>query len=156
MKKLVIVLSLVMLMFGALVGQTLYTDDFEGTLSTDWEVFWAGEDALTIVDMADAPVALATGGAKVAVVQDVNQSYTGIGFNLMGETSAQNYMVEADVYCYTQHPEGSALTGIVAYADSSKNYYVKLVADFGSASMMGGTNNRLRLYNGDFSMATFG
>ncbi|RMF06980.1 MAG: hypothetical protein D6762_08465, partial [Candidatus Neomarinimicrobiota bacterium] len=133
----------------------IFSEDFEsGTPSSDWEVFYAGEEALQAIPMSSAPAALANGGNYVGYLQDVDASYTGIAAAVAGDLNLQNYTIEADVYCYVNDPGGSAYTGIVVYADSSREgsashgFLYKLVADFDA-------DNRLRLYNNQFDMTTF-
>ncbi|MFQ6613540.1 MAG: LamG-like jellyroll fold domain-containing protein [Fidelibacterota bacterium] len=136
-------------------SNTMFADDFEtGTPSTEWELFYANEDELQAIPMSSAPTTLANGGDYVGYLQDVDASYTGIAVAVAGEPTAQNYTVEADVYCYVNDTGGSAYTGVVAYADSSRQgssshgFLYKLVADFDA-------DHRFRLYNNQFSMTTF-
>ncbi len=131
-------------------GAVIFNEDFEDNSSNSdlWENFWEGEDDLKAVTMGDAPANLATGGSKVGLLQDVDGSYSGNAIAITGGVSLRNYTIEADVYCYVNHDSGSAYTGILFYADSAENIYYKLVADFDG-------NDRFRLYNNQFSMATF-
>jgi len=147
----------ILVLFTAIgLGQTvIFSEDFEsGTPSTDWELFYANEEALQAIPMSQAPVALANGGDYVGYLQDVDGSYTGIAAAVAGDLNLQNYTIEADVYCYVNDPGGSAYTGIVVYADSSMQgsashgFLYKLVADFDA-------DNRFRLYNNQFNMSTF-
>ncbi|MCF7903785.1 MAG: T9SS type A sorting domain-containing protein [Candidatus Marinimicrobia bacterium] len=140
---------ILILLAGFAFGQN-YTEDFEDGDVSEWQQFRANEEMIQAIDMANAPAALPTGGSKVGLIQDVDGSYTGAAILLLGTTEDKDYMVEADVYVYENHASGSAYTGIVAYADSNLNYYVKMVADFDA-------NNRFRIYNNklDFSLPTF-
>lgn len=127
----------------------IFSEDFEtGTASTDWSVFFAGEENVTAVPMSSAPQPLANGGNYAGYLQDSDGSYTGIAVAVAGDTSLQNYSIEGDVYCYVNHPGGSAYTGLVVYANSDLDTYIKLVADFDS-------DQRFRLYNNHFDMTTF-
>lgn len=137
------VLTSLVLFAGMVFGQT-YSEDFEDGDVTDWHQYRADEEMIQAIDMASAPALLAGGGDKVGYIQDIDASYTGASIVLMGDVGDADYIVEADVYVYENHPQGSAYTGIVAYGDSSKGYYVKLAADFDS-------NNRFRLYNNQIS-----
>lgn len=126
-----------------------FADDFEsGSPSTDWEVFWEGEDELQAVAMTETPIALPDGGDYVGLLVDLDTSYTGSALAVAGDVGLANYSIEADVYCYTNHANGSAYTGVVAYADSSVNTYIKMVADFDGSQ-------RIRLYNNKLDMVTF-
>lgn len=140
-----------MLLFTSVVPAQLFTDDFEsGTASTDWEVFWEGEDLITAVPMATAPDPLATGGNYIGWLQDSDGSFTGAALSIAGSITDQNYSIEADVYCYVNNPNGSAYTGVAFYADpdTNVNTYIKLVADFDA-------NQRFRLYNNHLDPYTF-
>lgn len=140
---------ILMLFFSSVVpAQPIFTDNFEsGTASPDWEVFWAGEDLVTAVPMATAPDPLATGGNYIGWLQDLDGSYTGVAMSVAGSTSLSDYSIEADVYCYVNHPSGSAYTGVAFYADPSTGIYIKIVADFDA-------DQRIRLYN-NFVPPTF-
>jgi hypothetical protein len=142
MKTFTILSTLVlMLFFTSVVPAQLFTEDFEsGTASPDWGVYRAGEENVTAVTMATAPEPLANGGNYIGHAQDIDNSYTGAAIILAGATSLQNYSIEGDVYCYVNHPNGSAYTGLVVYGDSSRGTYLKLAADFDG-------DQRLRLYN---------
>ena len=138
-----------------IVAQTLFTDDFEsGTVSPEWEHYFSGiepglfEELIEAVPMANAPDPLGNGGNYVGFLQDVDGSYTGAALSVAGETTWQNYSVEGDVYCYTNHSGGSAYTGLAFYADSTIGTYIKLVADFDA-------DQRLRLYNNHLDPITF-
>ncbi len=146
LKPILIFLTCVVL----LPAQTvIFSDDFEaGVPSDEWQLFWAEEEGIQAVDMATLPTPLENGGGYAGYLQDADGTYTGAALAVAGDVSSQNYTITADVYCYVNNPGGSAYTGIVAYADSSQNYYVKLVADFDG-------DNRLRLYNNVFDMQTF-
>ena len=127
----------------------MFSDNFEGgTVSPEWGLYWAGEENVTSIPMASAPIALETGGDYVALIHDLDASYNGAAIILAGDVSAKNYSIEGDVYCYANHPEGSAYTGLVVYADSAAGIYIKLVADFDQ-------DQRLRLYNNKIDMMTF-
>lgn len=138
------------------LGQ-VYTENFEDSDVSEWEVYWLGEEPIQAVDNSDAviPQELLGGGDKVGYVQDLDASYTGVAIALVGDVMSANYTVESEVYVYENNSGGSAYTGIVAYGDSSHQgpfshgYYVKLVADFDS-------DNRFRLYNNQLDMDTFG
>ena len=141
MKTLLQVLFSVLIISNISAQDILFSDDFEsGTPSGEWGLFWADEEGVTAVDMTTVPEILGSGGDYAGLVQDMDGSYTGASMAIAGTESDQNYTIEADVYCYVNNAMGSAYTGIVAYADSSVNYYVKLVADFDG-------DNRFRLYN---------
>jgi len=128
---------------------SIFTEDFEfGAASTDWGLYRAAEENVTVAEMGSAPVPLVNGGNYVGLVQDADGSYNGASIILAGETDMQNYSIEGDVYCYKNHPDGSAYTGLAVYADSSKGVYIKLVADFDG-------DNRLRLYNNRINTTTF-
>ena len=150
MKKLLIIL--LTLSFAALpvLGQTIiFSDDFEsGSVNAGWGVYRAGEEPLSAVAMASAPVVLANGGNYVGYLNDADNSYSGAGIALAGDTTMSNYTIEADVYCYVSDTGGSAYTGLVVYADSSVGIYEKLVADFDAS-------DRFRLYNNQLNMTTF-
>lgn len=150
MKKLLIIL--LTLSFAALpvIAQSIiFSDDFEsGSVDAGWGLYRAGEEPLSAVPMTSAPVALGNGGSYVGYLHDADNSYTGAGIALAGEESLDNYTIEADVYCYVNHSEGSAYTGLVVYADSTIGTYEKLVADFDG-------NDRFRLYNNHLNMTTF-
>lgn len=134
-----------------LAQTVIFTEDFEsGAPSSDWELFRVGEEPIQAVAMADAPAALDDGGNYVGMIWDEDVSYAGSANAIAGDVTLQNYTIEADVYCYNNHPNGSAYTGIVVYADSSHDgsasngFFYKLVADFDA-------NNRFRLYNNQIS-----
>jgi len=133
------------------LAQSIFTEDFEsGTASTEWQAFFAGEDMLAAVPMANAPIPLLTGGSYVGWLQDVDTSYTGIALAIAGSTDLMDYSIEADVYCYVNHPDGSAYTGLVIYADSSIGTYIKMTADFDAVPYP-----RIRLFNNRFNFSTF-
>jgi hypothetical protein len=138
----------------SLIGTALsqgatFTEDFEtGSPSPAWGLFRAGEEMVTAVDMSSAPAALPDGGNYVGHLQDIDVSYNGAAIALAGETSSQNYSIEGDVYCYVNHPGGSAYTGLVVYSDSSAGTYIKLATDFDG-------DQRFRLYNNHLDTQTF-
>lgn len=140
---------IVLLMSIGLSFAQSYSEDFEDGDISDWQQFRAGEEMIQVIDnlAPSVPDVLIGGGDKVGYIQDLDASYTGAAILLMGDPMDTDYTVEADVYVY-QNASLSAYTGIVAYADSSKNYYVKLVADFDAS-------NRFRLYNNKLNTATF-
>lgn len=141
------IMTVILMLNVALFGQS-YSDDFEDGDPNGWEQYRAGEEMLQIVDMNSAPAVLPGGGDKVALIQDIDLSYTGAAIVLIGDEMDKDYIVEADVYVYENHSQGSAYTGIVAYGDSTEGYYVKLAADFDSS-------DRLRLYNNQLNPSTF-
>ena len=145
----IFVSTFVLLFSSTIFAQTIFSDDFEsGTASSEWGLYRADEELITAVPMADAPEALPNGGSYVGYLQDIDASYTGAAIALAGDISAANYSVEADVYCYANHPGGSAYTGVAMYADSAQSTYIKLVADFDGSQ-------RMRLYNNHLNMTTF-
>ncbi len=151
MKKAVTVLFFLSILFlsSPIFSQVIFSDDFEsGSPSSEWGLYRAGEELITAAEMSVVPVALPNGGSYVGNIIDADTSFTGAALALAGEQTAANYSVEADVYCYTNHPNGSAYTGVVVYADSSVKTYIKMVADFDA-------NQRIRLYNNKLDMATF-
>ena len=118
-------------------AQTYFTEDFEsGFADTSWGVFYIDpttqepEDSVVAVPMAQAPEVLATGGSYVGWLQDTNFTYQGSAVAINGSTSLANYSIEADVYCYVNNSGGSAYTGLVVYADTTKHDFYKLRADF--------------------------
>ena len=147
-----VVLILMLFITGVVSAQSLFTDDFEsGTASTQWERYFEAEDLITAVPMATAPVPLATGGNYIGWLQDSDGSYTGAALSVAGMITDQDYSIEADVYCYVNHPPPSAYTGVAFYADSSIGdfgTYIKMVADFDA-------NQRIRLYNNHLDPITF-
>jgi hypothetical protein len=138
---------------GLAFGQ-VYTEDFEDGDVSEWQQYRLDEEMIQAVDMSTAPQELLGGGSKIGYIQDVNVTYTGVAILLTGDVMDANYTVDADVYVYENAPM-SAYTGLIAYADSSRQgpfshgYYVKLVADFD-------VSNRFRLYNNQLDMSTFG
>mgnify|MGYP003969046729 CR=1 FL=1 len=147
MQRKATILILLAMTFSLAFGQ-VYTEDFEDGNVSEWQTFFADEENIQVVDMTSAPAVLVGGDDKVGYLQDIDGSYTGIANVLTGTTSDVNYTVEADVYVYANPAGSSAYSGLVAYADSSLDYYVKLVVDFDG-------DDRLRLFNNKFSMATF-
>ncbi len=151
MKKKITVLFFLSIIFFSfpVFSQVIFTDDFEsGAPSSEWGVFWDGEDGVTAIEMGNAQAPLATGGNYVGSLVDEDTSYTGSALAVAGDVTLSNYSIEADVYCYVNHPNGSAYTGVVVYADSSVNTYIKMVADFDASQ-------RIRLYNNKLDMTTF-
>jgi len=136
MKKTITVLFCAVMMVSFMVSTTvfaqqIFTEDFEsGTANAGWETYYASEDGILAVPMAQAPQALTDGGNFTGWLQDVDASYTGSAVAVNGSTSLANYSIEADVYCYVSNPGGSAYTGLVVYADSTKHDFYKLRADF--------------------------
>jgi len=149
MRKMLLLTVTLITAFSFVRAQTvLFTEDFEsGTASADWQLYRAGEEYMQAVAMSSAPATLSNGGNYVGYLQDIDASYNGAAIALAGDTTYQNYTIEGDVYCYNNHPGGSAYTGLVVYADSSKGTYIKLVADFDAS-------NRLRFYNNHLNMTT--
>jgi hypothetical protein len=126
-----------------------FADNFEsGAPDANWGLFWAGEEGIEAVAMNEAPAPLENGGDYVGYLQDSDGSYTGSAQAVVDDIVSQDYAVEADVYCYVNHPEGSAYTGIVIHADSAVNTYIKMVADFDA-------DQRIRLYNNHLNFTTF-
>ena len=121
MKKTVTILFFLSILFlsSSLFAQVLFSDDFEsGSPSSEWELFWEGEDGITAIEMSSAQAPLATGGNYVGSLIDLDTSYTGSALAVAGDVGLANYSIEADVYCYTNHSNGSAYTGVVFYSDS--------------------------------------
>jgi len=125
-----------------------YVEDFEDQDVSEWGVYRAGEEPIQALAMGSAPDVLQEGDDFVGLIGDTDVTYSGAAINLVGDVSDANYSVEGWVYVYENHSQGSAYTGLVAYADSSAGYYVKLVADFDA-------DNRFRLYNNQLNMSTF-
>ncbi len=151
MKNITTFLISVLFLFlsSSLFAQVLFSDDFEsGSANSDWGSFFKDEETVVGVSMSEAPVALPSGGNYVGYLQDSDGTYTGVSISTAGETSLQNYSIEADVYCYVNAPDASAYTGLAVYADSAIGTYIKMVADFDA-------DQRIRLFNNHFSMATF-
>ena len=153
MQKLFTIFSILFLMFAVSSSSIaqIFTEDFEsGSAHPDWEAFFPSEEIVTAVPMISAPVPLPNGGDYLGWLQDIDTSYTGVAVSIIGETSLQDYSIEADVYCYVNHPGGSAYTGLVVYADSSIGTYIKMAADFDPVPYP-----RIRLYNNHFDLGTF-
>jgi len=132
-----------------ILAQPLFTEDFEsGTVSPAWEHYFAGEELVEAVPMANAPEPLGNGGNYVGFLQDVDGSYTGASLSVAGEITWQDYSIEGDVYCYVNNPGGSAYTGLAFFSDSTIGTDIKLVADFDG-------DQRLRLYNNHLDPVTF-
>lgn len=139
---------ILILVAGVAFGQS-YSEDFEDGNISEWQQYRANEEMIQAIDVGDGPAeVLSTAGAKIGYIQDADISYNGAAILLIGAPEDKDYIVEADVYVYENHPSGSAYTGIVAYADSNKGYYVKLVADFDGS-------DRFRLYNNQLNPSTF-
>jgi len=149
MRKSILVFALINLIITAAWCQpAIFSDNFEtGVVNPAWGLYWPNEENLTVIPMSAAPAALETGGDYVALIHDVDASYNGAAILLAGAGAAQNYSIEGDVYCYANHPGGSAYTGLVVYADSAAGIYIKLVADFDR-------DQRLRLYNNKINTTT--
>ena len=144
-------LILFFILFSTIIsGQQIFTDDFElGFENPEWDIYRAGEDTLIAADMIYVPDPLYTGGNYVGYLQDTDGSWSGAALAIAGTTDLHDYSIEADVYCYVNHPSGvSAYTGLVVYADSTIGTYIKMVADFDS-------NQRIRLYNNHLNTITF-
>jgi FlgD Ig-like domain len=154
MNKFYTILSLMFfpIVFSGLISaQQIFSDDFEsGAASPEWGVYYAGEDELAAVPMASVPLPLANGGDYVGWLEDVDTSYTGVALALAGSTEAANYSIEGDVYCYVNHPDGSAYTGLAVYSDSSIGTYIKMAADFDPVPYP-----RIRLFNNHLDPITF-
>lgn len=159
MNKFYTILSLMFFPFvfsGIISAQQIFSDDFEsGTASTEWEQYFSPvepgvllEELVEAVAMSTVPEPLSNGGNYAGWLQDIDNSYTGAALSVAGETTWQNYSVEGDVYCYVNHPGGSAYTGLAFYCDSTIGTYIKLVADFDA-------DQRLRLYNNRLDPITF-
>ena len=151
MKKTVTTLFFLSIIFlsSPIFSQVIFSDDFEsGAPCSEWGLFWEGEDGVTAIEMGNALAPLATGGNYVGSLIDLDTSYTGAAMAVSGDVGLSNYSIEADVYCYVNDPNGSAYTGLVVYADSSVNTYIKMVADFDASQ-------RIRLYNNKLDMTTF-
>lgn len=138
MKKIFTILSLLVFMFlGNTFSQTiLFYENFENGAKASWWPYYkipgttTPEDALIAKPMAQAPAALTGGANYVGWLQDVNGDYSGSAVAINGDVTSQNYSIEADVYCYYYNSGGSAYTGLVVYADSSKHEFYKLRVDF--------------------------
>lgn len=122
-------------------AQVIYSEDFEsGSANVMWHNYYAlydtikqesiPEENVVAVPMASVPIALTGGGNYVGWLQDVDSSFNGSGVAVAGPTTLANYSIEGDVYCYVNNPGGSAYTGLVVYADSSKRDFYKLRVDF--------------------------
>ena len=151
MKKNITVLlaMLLLVIFTGFASAQIFTDDFEtGTPAAGWEQYWPNEEMIQAVGMGFAPAPLATGGDYVGYIHDVDGSYNGAAILLNGSTTDQEYSIEADVYCYVNHAEGSAYTGLAVYSDSTVGTYIKMAADFDA-------NQRIRFYNNHLDMVTF-
>lgn len=122
-------------------AQPIFTEDFEsGSPDPGWGVFYANEDQLAAVPMANAPEVLPDGGDFVGWIQDVDVSYTGSAVAINGSFSLRDYSIEADVYCYVNNPEGSAYTGVVVYADTNNHDFYKMRADFDASDRINFSN----------------
>jgi len=147
-KTYTLIFSTFLFLTNSLFSQAIFTDDFEsGSASSEWGVFFTGEETVTGVAMSEAPANLANGGDYVGYLQDSDGSYTGVALAVAGETSLENYSIEADVYCYV-NASPSAYTGVAVYADSTEDTYIKMAADFDG-------NQRIRFYNNHLNMTTF-
>jgi hypothetical protein len=161
MKKTITILQLAILMLSfmissAVFAQPIFTEDFESGGDPGWGVFYAGEDEVMAVPMANAPEALPDGGDYVGYLQDVDGSYYGSAVAINGPTTLSDYSIEGYVYCYVDHPDGSAYTGLVVYADPDNNDFYKLRADFDAndrinfSGLKSDTVTYLPLYSHDF------
>ncbi|MCK9211727.1 MAG: hypothetical protein M0P61_12890, partial [Ignavibacteriaceae bacterium] len=133
MKKIITFLGiLVFLSTEITIAQTvIFTENFEsGSVNAAWATYYKNEDMLVAKPMANAPKALATGGSYVGLLQDIDGTYTGSAVATAGDLSLKDYSIEADVYCYVSNAGGSAYTGLVVYADSTKRDFFKIRADF--------------------------
>lgn len=129
-------------------AQEIFNDDFElGFAKSEWGVYLAGEDTLTVIETNNIFPPLTTGGNYAGSLQDIDGTYSGAALALAGSNVLMDYSIEADVYCYVNHPGGSAYTGVVVYADNAIGTYIKMVADFDSDA-------RIRLYNNHLDFGT--
>ncbi len=142
-------MTLVLLVLVSLAWtQTVYTETFEDQDVSEWQLYRAGEEDIQVVAMNDGPAVLQEGEDYIGMIGDLDVTYSGAAINLVGDPTDANYSVEGWFWVYNNHPQGSAYTGLVAYADSTTGYYVKLVADFDA-------DNRFRLYNNQLDFSTF-
>ncbi|MDP1677789.1 MAG: FlgD immunoglobulin-like domain containing protein [Bacteroidota bacterium] len=127
-----LVLMLFIGAFQIVAAQTIvFSEDFEsGTANAQWQTYYKNEDALVAKPMANAPKALTGGGNFVGLLRDSNVSFAGSAVAITGALSSKDYSIEADVYCYVNNAGGSAYTGLVVYADSSKKDFYKMRVDF--------------------------
>lgn len=149
MIKLSTIFALFFLATLAFSQPAILSDNFEGgQVNPAWGLYWPNEENVTSIPMASAPLALENGGDYVAMIHDADASYNGASIILAGDVALTDYSIEGDVFCYANHPGGSAYTGLVVYADSAAGVYIKLVADFDQ-------DQRLRLYNNKINVETF-
>jgi hypothetical protein len=135
MIRLTTILCAIMMAFlmipSAVLAQSIFSENFEsGSPDPGWGVFYANEDEVNAVPMANAPDVLPDGGDYVGWLQDVDASYTGSAVAIYGPFSLKDYSIEAEVYCYVNNPDGSAYTGLVVYADTNNHDFYKMRADF--------------------------
>jgi len=133
MKKMITHLGVLLFLCagGAFAQTVIFTENFEsGSPNASWATYYSGEDQLLAKPMASAPSALTGGGNYVGLLQDANGSYTGSAVAISGALTLKDYSIEADVYCYVNNAGGSAYTGLVVYADTTKKDFYKLRADF--------------------------
>ena len=162
MKKIITFLGLlVFLSIEVAFAQTvIFTEDFEsGAADATWATYYKNEDKLVAKPMANAPQALATGGNYVGLLQDIDGTYTGSAVAVTGDVALKDYSIEADVYCYVNNAGGSAYTGLVVYADSSKKDFYKMRVDFDATNrinfsgLKSDPNTYLPVFNKDFKGA---
>jgi len=129
----------------------LYEEHFTGGVpKLAWGLYRKNEENLSVAPDPNAP----DDDGYVGLVQDADGSYSGASIVLAGEPTLSDYSIEADVYCYVNHPGGSAYTGVAVRADSSfsgsqtHGIYVKVAADFDA-------DQRLRLWNNQLNFSTF-
>ncbi|MCX6175742.1 MAG: T9SS type A sorting domain-containing protein [Ignavibacteriales bacterium] len=134
----------------------LFYENFENGAKASWGTYYKNQDMVIAQPMAQAPKVLTGGANYVGWLQDVNGDYSGSAVAVNGDVTLQNYSIEADVYCYYYNSAGSAYTGLVVYADSSKKDFFKLRADFDSSDrinlsgLKSDPNTYLPLFSKDF------
>jgi len=137
MKKIITFLG-ILLYFGSGISSAqtvIFTEDFEsGSANAAWATYYKNEDMLVAKPIANAPKPLATGGNYVGLLQDIDGTYTGSAVAVAGDLALKDYSIEADVYCYVNNAGGSAYSGLVVYADSSKKDFYKIRADFDASN----------------------
>lgn len=163
MKKTFTVFGLVVVLLSFVLSQTafaqtvIFSDDFEsGTANAAWATYYKAEDSVKAKPMAQAPKVLTGGGNNVGWLQDLNGSYSGSAVAVTGALALKDYSIEADVYCYVNNSGGSAYTGLVVYADSSKKDFYKMRVDFDASDrinfsgLKSDPNTFLPLFSKDF------